>query len=453
MSLPEMVTRTYSALVLICLFSAGILSSIVIPHVNADEAGQLRSKILEHNKRLIELREEIEEYQQELNVVSQEKRSLESTINELDLSRNKVATEMRVTEEEINSTDLEIRELEIRIRERELQIAQSAEAIAVSLRALNTLGEKSMVEAFLENDTLAEFWENLAEIESFQLAIQTHLADLRESKDELEGARDLNAQKKGRLSGLKSELANERAVVDANLDEKSELLEVTQSEEEKYQQLLNDRIAAREKFLAELRTFESQLDFILNPATIPAVGSGVLAWPFATDYMLNCPTFTSALGNDKCITQYFGNTAFAAGGAYNGQGHNGIDFRAAPGTTVTAALAGTVKGTGNTDAAAGCYSYGKWVMIEHANGLSTMYAHLSHIGVTPGQKVATGDIVGYSGNTGYSTGPHLHFSVYATEGVSIQKLGDIPGRPITACSPVAIPVAGFEAYLNPLSYL
>ena len=84
-----------------------------------------------------------------------------------------------------------------------------------------------------------------------------------------------------------------------------------------------------------------------------------------------------------------------------------------------------IVGTGNTDEPRGCYSYGKWILIKHENGLSTLYAHLSLIKVNAGETVNTGDIIGYSGNTGYSTGPHLHLTVYATQGVKIVRLGDI----------------------------
>ena len=78
-----------------------------------------------------------------------------------------------------------------------------------------------------------------------------------------------------------------------------------------------------------------------------------------------------------------------------------------------AALSGTVVGSGNMDTAGGgrCRAYGKWVMIKHANGLSTLYAHLSLIAVTTGQELLTGQVLGYSGNTGATTGPHLHFEV------------------------------------------
>ena len=83
--------------------------------------------------------------------------------------------------------------------------------------------------------------------------------------------------------------------------------------------------------------------------------------------------------------------------AYNGQGHDGVDFGAAIGTPVYAALDGVVEGTGNTDLVCPGASFGKWIFIQHANGLSTMYAHLSLIKVSQGQTVRTGDIIGYTG--------------------------------------------------------
>jgi murein DD-endopeptidase MepM/ murein hydrolase activator NlpD len=128
--------------------------------------------------------------------------------------------------------------------------------------------------------------------------------------------------------------------------------------------------------------------------------------------------------------------------------HNGVDFRAGIGTPVKTALSGVVWGTGNTDIARGCYSYGKWILIKHANGLTTIYGHLSQIKVVAGDKVITGDVIGYSGNTGYSTGPHLHFGVYATQGVIMEKYSQSK-----SCKTVVLPLADPKAYLNPMSYL
>ena len=160
-------------------------------------------------------------------------------------------------------------------------------------------------------------------------------------------------------------------------------------------------------------------------------------------------------GNLLKITQYFGNTSFSTANPqiYNGKGHNAIDIAAIDGTPVLSALAGVVLGTGDTDKARGCYSFGKWVMIIHGNGLSTLYSHLSSIDVSKDQTVYTGQVIGLSGQTGYATGPHLHFGVYATEGTQIMRLGDFRNGVKTGCATAVMPVATLDAYLNPLSYL
>jgi murein DD-endopeptidase MepM/ murein hydrolase activator NlpD len=86
--------------------------------------------------------------------------------------------------------------------------------------------------------------------------------------------------------------------------------------------------------------------------------------------------------------------------------HNGVDIRAKIGTWVGAAADGVV--------IAACWQggYGNCVVIKHANGYQTLYAHLSQIFVRPGQKVLAGKLIAKTGSTGRSTGPHLHFSIF-----------------------------------------
>lgn len=88
--------------------------------------------------------------------------------------------------------------------------------------------------------------------------------------------------------------------------------------------------------------------------------------------------------------------------------HPGIDISAPIGSTVRAAAAGTVAAAGYVG---GYHGYGLIVVVDHGNGMLTIYAHLSRAGVAIGQVVDTGDIVGASGCTGSCTGPHLHFEV------------------------------------------
>jgi murein DD-endopeptidase MepM/ murein hydrolase activator NlpD len=186
----------------------------------------------------------------------------------------------------------------------------------------------------------------------------------------------------------------------------------------------------------------------------PTSQTGILAWPYSAAFAQSCLGKAGALGNSHCITQYFGNTAFATANAqiYNGSGHNAIDIGMPTGTPLQAALGGTVLGTGNTDSAPGCLSFGKWVVIKHANGLATLYAHLSSIAVSSGQSVTTGQVIGNSGMTGYATGPHLHFGVYVASGIQIMTLAQYRGA-TTPCANASMPVAPKDAYLNPMSYL
>ncbi len=177
--------------------------------------------------------------------------------------------------------------------------------------------------------------------------------------------------------------------------------------------------------------YESQLNYSVSKSGYPEPKAGLMAWPL----------------DNVFITQRFGRTS-GSSRLYASGTHNGVDFRASVGTRVKNVLGGTVVGVGNTDLYRGCYSFGKWVMVQHDNGLSTIYAHLSVISVNNGQRLATGDIIGYSGNTGYSTGPHLHITVYATEGVRIEKYTSSRG-----CKQATIPLADIKAYLDPFSYL
>jgi len=89
-------------------------------------------------------------------------------------------------------------------------------------------------------------------------------------------------------------------------------------------------------------------------------------------------------------------------------GNNGVDFAAAPGTPIVAAAAGEVIVSKHSGWNGG---YGQYIVIQHNNGTQTLYAHLSHNAVGVGAWVAKGEVIGDMGNTGRSTGTHLHFEV------------------------------------------
>jgi LysM repeat protein len=86
--------------------------------------------------------------------------------------------------------------------------------------------------------------------------------------------------------------------------------------------------------------------------------------------------------------------------------HNGIDIVNRPGTPVTAAMAGTVRSVAFNS------NFGRYIILSHGGGFQSMYAHLGKALASPGRQVRQGEEIGELGNTGYSTGPHLHFSIF-----------------------------------------
>ena len=213
--------------------------------------------------------------------------------------------------------------------------------------------------------------------------------------------------------------------IEANKKEKDALLIATKNKESNYKMLLLEQQKRKDAFEKTIEDYESQIKFILNPKSIPKSGSSVLSWP------LNTITITSPYGSRW------------------GKFHYGLDFRASIGSSVKAMASGVVEGTGDTDIACKGASFGKWVFIRYNNGLSSTYGHLSSISATVGQSVSAGDIVALSGNTGSSTGPHLHVAVYASDGV---KVDTVPSK---ACNGKIFtqPISALSAYLNPGLYL
>jgi murein DD-endopeptidase MepM/ murein hydrolase activator NlpD len=401
---------------------------------SAQSFSDIQSKITERNGAVEELEEEIRSYEGELAEVNLEAETLENAVARLTISIKKFNADIALTERKISDASARISLLGEDITDKERRMAQNSAAIAETLRRVREHEAATLLEIVLSERRLSSFWDSVSSIRQFQEVIRADLAMLRAIKADLETVRREEEREQQELITLRSRLTDENSIVEYQRAEQRELLRVTKNKESNYQELLRDKRAKKEAFEREISALEAALEIAIDPSKLPAARPGVLAWPLES----------------VTITQYFGNTDFARAnaGVYQGKGHNGVDFRASVGTPVRAALAGMVEAVGDTDVVRGCYSYGKWALVRHANGLSTLYAHLSLIKAAQGSEVATGEIVGYSGKTGYSTGPHLHFTLYATQGVRVQKFANSVN-----CKNATIPIADLKAYLNPLDYL
>lgn len=396
----------------------------------AQSVDELKQNIDGHNEKIKKLEEEIKTYEKQIETTGNEAKTLQGAIKILDINQKKISTEIKKTETNIQKTNLTIKNLSGEIGEIEEKINSNIGAISKALNNINQQDQQPLIESFLGGKSLADVLGEYESIDRFQEEVRGQIRELEIYRKELGDKKNQNEGEKKKLLSLKSELGDQNKILDSNKKEKSGLLVATKNKETEYKKILAERQAEKERFERELFDFESRLKRAIDPNSYPSSGKGVLFWPL----------------DNVFITQPFGKTVDSKR-LYTSGTHNGVDFRASRGTPVKASLEGVVEGAGNTDEQRGCYSYGKWILIKHPNGLSTLYAHLDLVKASAGQKVSTGEIIGYSGQTGYSTGPHLHLTLYASQGVEIQKYSSSKN-----CKNVTIPVAGINAYLDPMLY-
>lgn len=392
-----------------------------------------KERIRQKNEEIKKLEEEAQKYRETLGDIEKQADNLQDRILSLDRSINRLTANIRLTNAKIGVTTLEIEELGEGIGEKEDAIGRNRRRISELIAALAESERETPLEIIMKNDTISLFFSAMDGIVSVQQEIQLVLKELRDARDELKVRKESAEKKKHELNNLVDGLADQKNLQEYERRERNNLLAETKNQERRYQELLAEVERKREALQQEINAMESGLAETFDRSLLPKAGSGVLGWP------LPDPIF---------ITQYFGHTSFARAGGYRGKGHNGIDLRAALGTPVFASERGQVRATGDTDTVCRRAAYGRWVLIDHPNNLSTLYAHLSLIKVRSGDAVNRGGLIGYSGKTGYATGPHLHFTAFARQAVEIGQLKSrVCGRTMT------LPLSPFGGYLNPLDYL
>jgi murein DD-endopeptidase MepM/ murein hydrolase activator NlpD len=459
MSFRSLPSRATLLVFIFLTFVIGVGVVVMAPHnASADAASDIQAQIDAQNKKISDLTSEIAGYQKQLNVVSGQKQTLQTAISSIDISRKQTQTQVQVTQTKLSATNLTLVQLghDIATKEQIIQLDQNT--VGKSMRDLQASDETSLIERVLSSNSFSAAWSDADKLASINGVLRANIDTLNGVKRDLSGKQDDAQASRDKLASLQKELVTQQKALDANKAAKQSLLTQTKSTESTYQALITQKKAQQKSFESELSRLESSLKPV-TASVIPHVGQGILAFPFSASFAAACVGKSAALGNNYCITQYFGNTPFATANPqiYNGSGHNAIDIGMPVGTPILAALSGTVLATGNTDLAHDangrqCLSFGKYVVIKHANGLDTLYAHLSVINVSTGQSLSTGDAVGFSGMTGYATGPHLHFGVYASSGVKITTLGLDRGA-TTPCQNASIPISPPSGYLNPMSYL
>ena len=394
--------------------------------VRAQDNEQLRQEVEQKNKEIQEIQEQIKETQKNLNEVESTKRTYKSEVSRLDGNIQQLDLGIRSAEISISKLNLEITALDYEVNIIEADIEDKNEAVAKVLREVQVKDSEGTLMTLLKSKNLSEGVDNVQNLLDLNNKLRAESQNLKNLRDELSEKRNEQTGKKDDKVLENQNFQYRKVIIQDQQAEKKKLLNLTEKQAQDYENKLDELRKRQEDIASEIEEIERKLKADFDPNKIPSKGP-----------VLDIPLKVSLINT---LSQEYGQTAFARFG-YRGGFHNGIDLAVPVGTPVFASEDGEVVASGNQDNY--CYrgAYGKFIAVKHSTtNLTTMYAHLSRYLVTAGDKVKRGDLIGYTGTTGYSTGPHLHYTVYLTPTFYM--------GPSVYCGPMP-----FGAHMDPMDYL
>lgn len=408
-----------AVLLLFLPFVAGRVEAQVI------DKNALQSQIDAKNGELNQIQQQLQEQQKKLLETQSQKSTLSSEVSRINANISQINLNIKASQISIDRLNLQVQVLQGQMSAAQDDIDIKQQAVDSLLRQMQQAEDENVIIAFLKNRTLSE---GIMEAQSLQDLNNNFILKIKELNDAKTHLNNVLAETSSTKNQKQVEYVNyqsKKEIANELKQEKQQFLDETKNKEKVYQDSIKQLQQRQLDIALEIQKIEAQLRSKIDYKRLPKSIPGLLATP------INAP-----------ITQGYGATKFALrSGREPGNWHNGIDFGAPIGTPVFAADDGVVVATDNQDKY--CYrgAYGKYAAIKHYNGLTTIYGHLSLYIVREGDQVKRGQVIGYSGNTGNSTGPHLHFTVYDSGTFSIDGT--------KSCGP-KMPHGGD---LNPLNYV
>lgn len=358
------------------------------------------------------IQQEIDNAQDKLNELSKEKKKnedylstlqskinlLQDKIDALEDDKAVLQSEIDAIQEKIEKTEAEIAEAQAEIDKKQAEFDQTYQLYCQRLRAMYVSGSASTLEVLLTCKDLSSMLTRAQMIKSVSEQDSSILDELMQKMQEIEKEKQKLEQKKQDLSDDKKELEANKQDLQESINEidasKSEL----DKEVAECNAVMKELASQSSEYMELIETNEAELQQVENEiraaAAAASSGGGSIAGSTGSGSgQLGYPT------DSRTVSAGYPN--YSSGGY-----HGGIDFPVSKGSNVYAAASGTVILVKYLT-----YSYGYYVMIDHGDGLSTLYAHNSAINVSVGEKVSRGQVIAKSGSTGNSTGPHCHFEV------------------------------------------
>lgn len=385
-----------------------------------------QNELEDRQDELDDIKAKIKAYKDIVNLKQRQGAALGDQIEGLEAQAKSLELQMNLNKKTLTEIQGEIRLLTERISQKEEFIAKQKGILSEIMRGYYADQSTLIPTEFIINASrLSNPLQESEWASETGAKVSEVLASLKALRQNLLTEHAALVEKQKQADTLKLQLEEQDARLESTKVNKEKLLAKTQSEAQKYDALVDDLEKQREEIENEIESLESGKIDALNTKDLPAFSKGLLSYPV----------------KKVTITQSYGKTSFAKKSGFYGKTsfHNGVDFAAAVGTSVMAAADGKIIAIGNNSR----YAYGRYIAVDHGNGLVTMYGHLSSVTKKLGDKVNRGDTIAKSGNTGNSTGPHVHFTVFSAKSFDI-----VPSKYVKSVKDIPV-----GATVNPKVYL
>jgi murein DD-endopeptidase MepM/ murein hydrolase activator NlpD len=374
------------------------------------ETWQINQDINEKRSEIQELRRQVDIY--EKNIYAKQKKigSLNNQVSTLNDSIAKINLEIEAAELEIETINLKIENTSLKIEAKEKEIDDQKDILAEVLRSLHRQQQKSsLLEILVLNDNFSDFMADLNRLEDMQDNLFEGVEDLGTIKLALNTDKNSLENEKSELDTLKNILDSKTESLGGQKIAKFNLMATTQGQEAKYQELLRQAKEEQNQINSDIVYLEQiAREKVNRELQLENIDSNGFMWPIPS----------------QRITAYFHDPDYPYRYIFE---HNAIDIGTPQGTALRAVESGYVAKA--RDGGATGYSY---IMIVHADGMSTVYGHVNKINVSADKFISKGDIIGYTGGMPgtrgagpFSTGPHLHLEV-RLNGVPVNPLNYLP---------------------------
>ena len=372
---------------------------------------------------------EIDSLRSQKSQLSSQKNQVQSTINSLqgqqgDLISLKNALDEKnaITVKQILNLNEQIElhtqlieQKTVEVEEAQKTADEQLEKYQVRVRAMEEAGRYNYFEVLFGANSIGEFLSLIDDIGDIMRSDKELENSYRQSVTDLKAVKAEYEEAKTEMEDTKAELEDLKVQQEADIQEATAVIASLQSDINAKSGVLSQLTEQEKQLNADIQNKVNELNRQQeqnkpqpNPGGGSTIGTGSLVWPSYCTY----------------ITSRQGPRTHPVTGEY--KNHGGTDIGASYGSAIYAADSGTV--VRSADGWNG--GWGNYVMIDHGNGMQTLYAHMSSRAVSVGQTVSRGQTIGYVGSTGMSTGPHLHFEMYVN-GSRIDPQTRYPGVSFT----------------------